>query len=116
MKKVIEQEVFTNVHIEVTSKTLHFTQKSAYPNSVVIEKSKAREVALSICPELGEPTIKTDNTKVILHLESELKEAVELIELYIEKSTLRENGMIYINDFELFEKFNTFLTKHKSKE
>lgn len=96
MKKVIEQGVFTNVYIEVTSKTLHFTQKSAYPNSVVIEKSKAREVALAICPEL----------------ESELKEAVELIkELHM---TSGYNNKWHEKS-ELGIKSKAFLTKHKSK-
>ena len=122
MKKEIKQEVFTNVHIEITHKTLHFTQKSAYPNSVVIEKSKAREVALSICPELGEPTIKTDNTKVILHLESELKEAVELIEnarFLIYTATFDDPNICELmkKDIESFSnKSEAFITKHKSKE
>lgn len=66
-------------------------------------------------------TIKTDNTKVILHLESELKEAVELIEkgkfLY---ESLAEAGQISITDpkkiTESINAFNAFLTKHKSKE
>lgn len=95
MKKVIEQEVFTNVHIEITHKTLHFIQKSAYPNSVVIEKSKAREVALAISPEL----------------ESELKDAVELVkECYGMMSTHPEPTTL------LYDKIREFLTKHKSKE
>jgi len=116
MKKEIKQEVFTNVHIEITHKTLHFTQKSAYPNSVVIEKSKAREVALSICPELGEPTIKTDNTKVILHLESELKEAVELIKIYTQQNQVAMEGFVPVINDEIYSRSINFLTKHKSKE
>ena len=104
MKKVIEQGL-SFIDIQHLTKTVLIYEKfNSRPEGkiITIDKHKAREVALAICPELGEPTIKTDNTKVILHLESELKEAVELI------------GKIADHEFS-YDELVTFLTKHKSK-
>lgn len=85
MKKVIEHKTIkqkSRHDIEIDSDRGHevlLTQNNFTKSYIHVEKSKAREVALAICPELGEPTIKTDNTKVIAHLESELEKAKELL-------------------------------------
>lgn len=117
MKKVIKQETL-NIRISNSAVGINLEQgyDTGYPRDygvTFIEKSKAREVALAICPELGEPTIKTDNTKVILHLESELKEAVELIEIY---TLQNREGYHSIISNDTYSRSINFLTKYKSKE
>lgn len=106
MNKVIEQPGIVNLNIQVSTNDdldITLSQSNNFTHDEIrIIRSKAREVALAICPELGEPTIKTDNTKVILHLESELKEAIELLE------------KIAYGEFS-YDDLVTFLTKHKSK-
>lgn len=77
MKKVIEQEEAPNIIVIHKEDEIIVRENVLMQEPVTVEKSKAREVALAICPELGEPTIKTDNTKVILHLESELESMKE---------------------------------------
>ena len=130
MKKVIEQDFFLYIgDIEVSTdsdgdiEVLQWNKnREGGCDIVTVGKSKAREVALAICPELGEPTIKTDNTKVILHLESELKEAVELIEnarFLIYTATFDDPNICELmkKDIESFSnKSEAFITKHKSKE
>lgn len=63
---------------------------------IIIEKSKAIEVALAICPEL----------------ESELKEAIELIEIMGKGINGKLNSQEII-DFQT--NVSVFLTKHKNK-
>lgn len=99
MKKIIKQELFHDIEIQFND---DFNQYEVEQENVVgsfdlivIEKSKAREAALAICPELA----------------SELKEAVELVkECYGMMSTHPEPTTL------LYDKTREFLTKHKSKE
>ena len=57
MKKVIEQiDDLENVIIDKTEESFIWLFQDG--DEIYIEKSKAREVALAICPELGEPTIR----------------------------------------------------------
>lgn len=108
MKKVIEQDFFLYIgDIEVSTdsdgdiEVLQWNKgREGGCDIVTVGKSKAREVALAICPEL----------------ESELKEAIELIEEMVKETethypTLAESGY-----HKSHEKRKAFLTKHKSKE
>lgn len=111
MKKVIEQvDKFGDVSFQVGRDGISLIQiADGATNWVIIEKSKAREVALAICPELGEPTIKTDNTKVIAHLESELEKAKELLKKYIDQNRISKDGLVTIIDRNVFVETITFL-------
>ena len=98
MKKVIEQKKpIGDVRVWIDLKErieLRQSWGNGEHETVIIEKSKAREVALAICPELGEPTIKTDNTQVIAHLESELEKAKELLKKYIDQNRISKTGLL----------------------
>lgn len=111
MKKEIKQvDKFGDVSFQVGRDGISLIQiADGATNWVIIEKSKAREVALAICPELGEPTIKTDNTKVIAHLESELEKAKELLKKYIDQNRISKDGLVTIIDRNVFVETITFL-------
>lgn len=103
MKKVIEQPGIVNLNIQVSTNDdldVILSQSNNFTHDEIrIIKSKSREVALSISPEL----------------ESELKEAVELIEEMVKQTEIHFPILAESGYYKSHEKRKAFLTKHKSK-